>query len=240
MKKFHFVFITTNLINGKQYVGDHSTNKISDGYLGSGRPYFQNALNEYGKENFKREELEFFNTKKEAFDAQEKYIIKYNTLMPNGYNLSPTGGIRCIGCFSEETTNHFSEIVKGEKNPMFGKSVYSVWLKNFGKEEADKRYKIWKEKISKNTSGENNPFFGKHHTNETKENIRKSKTGKSLSEEHKNNIKNTHLDYKGKNHPNFGKKLKDHKIRKTCPYCNRVITLGNYKRWHGEKCKYKK
>jgi len=32
----HYTYITTNLINGKQYVGDHSTDNLEDGYLGSG------------------------------------------------------------------------------------------------------------------------------------------------------------------------------------------------------------
>ena len=83
--KYIFVYITTNLLNGKQYVGDHSTNNLNDGYIGSGYPYFIRAIKEHGKENFKREILEFFDTKEEAFAAQEKYIIQYNTLAPNGY-----------------------------------------------------------------------------------------------------------------------------------------------------------
>ena len=36
-KKYNYVYITTNLENKKQYVGDHSTNNINDGYLGSGK-----------------------------------------------------------------------------------------------------------------------------------------------------------------------------------------------------------
>lgn len=32
----HYVYVTTNLINGKQYVGDHSKNSKIDNYLGSG------------------------------------------------------------------------------------------------------------------------------------------------------------------------------------------------------------
>jgi len=33
----HYNYITTNKINGKQYVGAHSTNNINDGYLGGGK-----------------------------------------------------------------------------------------------------------------------------------------------------------------------------------------------------------
>lgn len=69
-KTFNFVYITTNLINGKQYIGDHSTNNLDDHYLGGG-VYLNRSIKKYGKENFKREILEQFGTKKEAFDAQK-------------------------------------------------------------------------------------------------------------------------------------------------------------------------
>jgi hypothetical protein len=33
MKKYNYVYVTTNLINGAQYVGDHSTNNLNDDTL---------------------------------------------------------------------------------------------------------------------------------------------------------------------------------------------------------------
>lgn len=239
-KKFNYVYITTNLVNGKQYVGNHSTNKLDDGYLGSGRPYFQNAMNEYGKENFKKEIIEFFETKQLAHDAQEKYIQYYNTLRPNGYNLSPKGGIGCMGCFSKETMNYFSKIAKGKNNPMYGKTVYDTWVKKYGKEIADEKEKQKNERLSKSLSGENNPFYNKTHSEEQKKKWSKERNGKKLTERHIQHIRDTHPDYKGENHPNFGKKLNDNKIRIICEYCNKLYTLGNYKRYHGNNCKHKK
>ncbi len=50
------IYKTTNLINGKIYVGYHNTD-INDGYLGSGT-IFSKALKKYGKKNFVREVLE--------------------------------------------------------------------------------------------------------------------------------------------------------------------------------------
>lgn len=103
-KKFNYVYLTTNLISGKQYIGDRSCNcePEKDKYLGSGIHY-KRAETLYGKENFKKEILEFFPTKQSAFNAQEKYIIKHNTLTPLGYNISPKGGHGCKNCWSEES-----------------------------------------------------------------------------------------------------------------------------------------
>jgi len=37
----------------------------------------------HGFINFKKEILELFDTKQEAYNSQEKYIKEYNTLSPN-------------------------------------------------------------------------------------------------------------------------------------------------------------
>lgn len=68
MKIYNFVYLTTNLINNKKYVGEHSTNNLSSKYLGSGY-YLTNSILHHGRKNFKRKILEFFNSKREAFEA---------------------------------------------------------------------------------------------------------------------------------------------------------------------------
>lgn len=47
--KNHYVYITTNLINGKQYVGDHTIQNKGGYYLGSGL-IMENAFRKYGKQ----------------------------------------------------------------------------------------------------------------------------------------------------------------------------------------------
>jgi len=166
-KPFNFVYVTTNLLNNKQYIGDHSCNNLEkDYYLGSGRPYLKNALNEYGKENFKREILEFFPTKQEAFSAQEKYIKEYNTLVPNGYNISPTGGILSSGNHSDETKEKIRVVHLGKKKKK------CKWKKKLSEEH--------KKKISDFQKGRK----------KTKEELQKRGP---LSEEHKHNISNSSL-----------------------------------------------
>ena len=113
-KQINYVYLTTNLINNKQYVGEHHTNNINDDYLGSGT-YLLRSIKKHDKSNFKKEILEYFNNKQEAIDNQEKYIIQYNTLTPNGYNISPKGGHHCKDSISEETRKKISDTKKGYK-----------------------------------------------------------------------------------------------------------------------------
>jgi len=103
-KTYNFVYVTTNLVNGKQYVGDHSTDNLKrDNYLGSGNLIIA-AKKKYGRKNFKREILEFFDTKQDAFNIQEKYIKFYNShVSKGGYNISWKGAIKFMAvCLKKE------------------------------------------------------------------------------------------------------------------------------------------
>ena len=72
-KRFHFTYKTTNLINGRYYLGMHSTNRIDDGYLGSGkRLYYE--LNKYGRDNFKFEILEQFDSREQLVQAEKELV----------------------------------------------------------------------------------------------------------------------------------------------------------------------
>ncbi len=68
----HCVYQTTNLTNGKKYIGKHST-KVYNNYLGSGTALLL-AVEKYGSENFKKEILSIHDTSELAYEA-EKLII---------------------------------------------------------------------------------------------------------------------------------------------------------------------
>lgn len=55
---FYGIYRITNLLNGKMYVGQHTTDDLDDGYMGSG-VILRHALKKYGKENFRKEWLMF-------------------------------------------------------------------------------------------------------------------------------------------------------------------------------------
>ena len=87
----YYIYITTNLINGKRYIGQHKTDNPNDSYLGSGK-LLKEALVKYGKENFIKEILDICETPQEANDKECYYIALYNAVKSNDfYNLSEGG-----------------------------------------------------------------------------------------------------------------------------------------------------
>ena len=89
---FGYVYITTNLINGKTYVGKHRHSYFDKKYYGSGK-HLKSAINKYGIENFKVEVLEWCNSNKELANKEVFYIKllkpEYNIwYMPQEYSYS--------------------------------------------------------------------------------------------------------------------------------------------------------
>lgn len=88
--KYHIVYKTTNLINGKWYIGKHTTDNIEDGYLGSGQ-HLKSAIKKYGKENFTREILVFCDSEEEAYIKEAELVTMEVVNDPNSYNKMPGG-----------------------------------------------------------------------------------------------------------------------------------------------------
>ena len=87
-----YIYKTTNLINGKIYIGKSiRTDQYSkENYMGSGT-YIQMAFKKYGKENFKKEILEYADNKEHLSNLESEYIREYNSAdMSIGYNLITT------------------------------------------------------------------------------------------------------------------------------------------------------
>ena len=54
---------------------------------------------------------------------------------------------------SDESKEKMSKSQKGkhsgDKNPMYGKDLYGIWLEKYGKDTADKLYEKWKKKLAR-------------------------------------------------------------------------------------------
>jgi len=136
MKK-HTIYISTNIVTGKSYVGYHSTNNPNDRYLGSGR-ILRRSVKKHGRNNFKKEILEFCNKanwqKRETFWINEK-----NTKFPSGYNLTDGGDGGKGKIISEKSRQLMSKtrkernLAKGKNNGMFGNNHSLESRKRMGK-----------------------------------------------------------------------------------------------------------
>lgn len=179
-----FVYITTNKIDGKQYIGSHSANDINDGYLGSGK-YIKRAIKKYGKDNFERLILKEFHDINEAYIYEGICINEYNTLFPSGYNISPKGGHKIPGGVSDKTKRKISKSQKGKTN--IGKIPWNKGksiIESYGEEKAKEiRKKIRDANIGLKQSIETiekrrKKHIGRKNTEETKRKMSLASRGK--------------------------------------------------------------
>lgn len=129
------IYRITNMVNGKMYVGQ-TTRSLSQRWRehcsnSSGCTYLHNAITKYGKENFKVEQIDIALDQEELDYKERQYIMCYNTLVPNGYNLTDGGSvgkkISDVICYKISEHHHD---VSGELNPMFGKKRPELGLIN--------------------------------------------------------------------------------------------------------------
>ena len=116
----YIVYKTTNLINGKVYVGVHRTNPdIFDGYIGCGVSHkdkkknkkgFPKAVLKYGYENFKRETLFIYeDSEKGMLQAYQKEAEIVNidwVKSPNNYNLTVGGKFTVYNTLKKEIAQY--------------------------------------------------------------------------------------------------------------------------------------
>ena len=167
------VYIHTNKVNGKRYVGI-TRQSVQDRWR-DGKGYkhcilFYRAIQKYGWDGFDHEIFASNLTEEEAQNMEKLLIKELKTQDPEfGYNISDGGSTTRI---SEEGRKRLSEQKKGALNPCFGK-IYT----------AEERARI-----SEQTRGERNPNYGRKHTEEERRKISEAITGRHLSEEHKKKL----------------------------------------------------
>lgn len=90
---YYIIYKTTNIVNGKFYVGKHKCTTLEfDGYYGSGK-LLKKAIEKYGEDSFIRETISLHTTQ-EAADIAESIIVSADFLIENRgicYNLAVGG-----------------------------------------------------------------------------------------------------------------------------------------------------
>lgn len=88
---YGYIYLTTNLINNKKYIGQHRSEKLDKNYLGSGL-LLQKAIAHYGKDNFETVILKECFSEKELNDSEIEFIKQYNAVESDQYYNIANGG----------------------------------------------------------------------------------------------------------------------------------------------------
>lgn len=159
------IYRIINNINNKCYVG-YTTgsfdvrmrkHKNDDTHLNT---ILGRAIKKYGWDNFQCEIVEECDNKYDLLEKEKYYIRYYNSLTPNGYNMTIGG-----------------EKLFGEHNPFFGKQH---------SQETKEKLST----MASNRIGELNPFYGKHHNEQTKQLIANSNSKKVANTDNNGRIIN--------------------------------------------------
>ena len=155
-KRYHYIYKTTNIVNGKYYIGMHSTDNLEDGYIGSGKRLWY-SVKKYGKENHKVEILEHLPNRCSLIEREKELVnesLLKETLCMN-MRLGGEGGY-----IKEEYTK------KGGSN-----MLKKMWKDNDFRKKQIKRIseqtkQKWVNGVFKNLN--HRTFTGKKHKNDSK------------------------------------------------------------------------
>ena len=129
-----YVYIITNNINGKKYIGSSQKNYIDDKYYGSGKA-IKYALKKYGKNNFTKDILWEGNENARKIESYwlEYFDVKNNPLFYNMTNNAVGNDLHNVKTkitiseklkgrkFSKEVCNKISKAKIGKPNSKKGK-----------------------------------------------------------------------------------------------------------------------
>jgi group I intron endonuclease len=156
----NYLYQITNLINNKIYIGVHKTDRLDDGYMGSGTKIIR-AIEKYGIENFRKEILEFFDTYEDALDKERCIVNEEFLQREDVYNINLGGQDSSIGArlgghaYRDNVRN-----LDGEDLESYQKRM---------REQSAKGVKAYKDKyIENNGIWWKNGFKDKNHSEESK------------------------------------------------------------------------
>ena len=234
------VYLTTNLINGKKYIGSDSKNDPK--YLGSG-VLLKKAIKKYGKENFKKEILAKLDSKELMKEIEEYYIDYYNAYNSSlFYNSTKyAAGItefpkdKIINIINKHIGNQYH---KGHKQSEYQKQ--QTHKANIGKKQTQNHI------LSRTYKNKNNKYaLGNKLTKEQKQKISDAKKGhicyKNIERNKKISEKNSKPVLQYDKQGNFIKEWNS--VKEVCLFLNITSISRSLKNWNnnskGYKFKYK-
>ncbi len=107
---YGYIYRTTNLINGKIYIGKKK-GEFTEKYKGSGK-YLKNAINKYGWDNFKVEVIEYCETLDIQNEREKYWIAYYRNQNVEMYNIANGGdGGDIFSCLPKEQLQEIKDYI---------------------------------------------------------------------------------------------------------------------------------
>jgi hypothetical protein len=150
--KYGFIYITTNLLNNKKYIGMKKYSKGWESYMGSSKILLED-IKKYGIDNFKREIIEECENR-QTLQEREIYHLKENNVLNDNifYNQSiPHKDFRIKGKTNSSKGKTWEDIygIEGAKNRRDNSKLKNkTWEQIYGLEETERKRKKAKEKRS--------------------------------------------------------------------------------------------
>lgn len=132
---YHIVYLTTNLVNSKIYVGVHSTYNLNDGYLGTGQN-IKRAIRKYGKHNFKRDILYQCIESCHAYEIEKNIVTKDFLNRNDVYNINLGGILVQTDIVKYKISKSLIKYVKTEEHK---KNISESWKSRNLNKNIDKR-----------------------------------------------------------------------------------------------------
>ena len=257
----HFIYKTTH-VNGKYYVGRHSTENINDGYIGSGM--WPRSIKD--QTTLTREVLEYATDSTDLKLLEGKYLAEHYgkpgcmnlTSDPVGFESTnnpmkdPLVVAKLSGDNHWTKTNPESvEILRQKQNKLVSEGKHN--LQGNRNPNKDGRNASAAMASGKHINLTNNPSkwrseAGIHHWQNGNSPNAGGKLNKKLLAEGTHNLlgpeHNLKMIAEGKN-PWVGaesnlKRLANgthpSQLKKTCEHCNKQVSVAMYVRWHGSAC----
>ena len=260
----HFIYKTTHR-NGKYYIGRHSTENLDDGYIGSGRWVSQIKK----KETLTREILEFVDSFDELVQRETEYLKEHfgNSKCMNMSNastgwatghanpmLNPEVAAKITG------DNHYMRKDAGARKNASDRQVEAFttgshpWVTNHPNldgRNAKLAYARGTHNSITNNPSTVNAEKGTHHWQNGKSPNADGKLNKKLVEEGRHNFLGPEMNKKRVEegtHNFVGSEVNLARLaagthpsqqKKTCEHCGKTASVGMYKRWHGDNCKFR-
>lgn len=205
---YGYIYKTTNLLNGKFYIGKHRKSEFDPKYFGSG-VLIQRALKKEGKKNFLCEVLEWCETSEVLNERERFWVEELNARDPAiGYNLC-AGGMGGERFFSEDSLRRMSEARKGIPLSDETKQKMKESLQNMSEEDKLARSRRL-----------HDSHVGKKHTEE-----QKKKIGQTLHDRYTSGELVSAC--KGKPSSNRGRKLTDEQAERRRTVCSGRIWIND-------------